>query len=99
MREGNWGGGDKEEGAETFSKDSPRLSPSSVPVPVQSPSIGNACSAPAPQTGAESSPSDGKVTEWKGGTEEAVTCPLVRCVPSVEERLVSVSRAGRVLGA
>ena len=55
---GFWGrggramGGRKEEGAETFSKDSSRLSPSSVPVPVQSRSMGNACSEPTPPTGA-----------------------------------------------
>jgi len=65
----------KEEGAETFSKDSPKLSPSSVPVPVQSRSIGNTCSAPAPPTGAESALSDGRETEWKVGIEEAATCP------------------------
>ena len=67
--DGFWGrggramGGRKEEGAETFSKDSSRLSPSSVPVPVQSRSMGNACSALAPQTDAESSPSEESETE------------------------------------
>jgi hypothetical protein len=39
------------------------LSPSSVPVPVQSRFIGNTCSAPSP-TGAESSPSGKSETEW-----------------------------------
>jgi hypothetical protein len=78
---GFWGrggramGGRKEEGAETFSKDSSRLSLSSVPVPVQSRSMGNACSEPRPPTCAWSSPSEESETEWKEDTEEAVTCP------------------------
>ena len=54
--------GKKEEGAETFSKDSSRFSPSSVPVPVKSRSM--QCAAP---TGAESSASEESETEW-GGT-------------------------------
>jgi len=64
---GFWGRGGramwrKEEGAETFSKDSSRFSPSSVPVPVKSRSM--QCAAP---TGAESSASEESETEW-GGT-------------------------------
>jgi hypothetical protein len=79
---GFWGrggramGGRKEEGAETFSKDSSRLSPSSVPVPVHSRSIGNACRAPAPHGVMKSSPpSEERETEWREETEEADTCP------------------------
>jgi len=93
--DGFWGrggrvmGGRKEEGAETFSKDSSRLSPSSVPVPVQSRSIGNAVSVLAPPNGAESSPSEESETEWKEETEEAATCPWARRAPSVGERSVS----------
>jgi len=85
-------GGRKEEGAETFSKDSSRLSPSSVPVPVQSRSIGNAASVLAPPNGAESSPSEESETEWKEETEEAATCPWARRAPSVGERSVSAGR-------
>ena len=62
---GGWRGGKviegrEEEGAEMFSKNSSRLSPSSVPVPVHSRSMGNACKAPGV---AESSPSEESETE------------------------------------
>jgi hypothetical protein len=92
---GFWGrggramGGRKEEGAETFSKDSSRLSPSSVPVPVQSRSIGNAVTVLAPPNGAESSPSEESETEWKEDTEEAATCPWARRAPSIVEKSAS----------
>ena len=76
-------GGRKEEGAETFSNNSSRLSPSSVPVPVQSHSIGNAVSVLAPPNGAESSPSEESETEWNEDTEEAATCPWARRAPSI----------------
>jgi hypothetical protein len=49
-----------EDGAETSSKDSSRLSPSSVPVPVHSRSMGDACGAPVV---AESPPSEESETE------------------------------------
>jgi hypothetical protein len=67
-------GGRKEEGAETFSKDSSRLSPSSV-VPVHSRSMGNACKAPGV---AKSSPSEESETEWNDETEEACMWPRRR---------------------
>jgi len=59
-RSGKEGEGRKDEGAETFSKDSSRLSPSSVPVPVHSRSMGNTCRAPGV---AKSSPSEDSETE------------------------------------
>ena len=82
-------GGRKEEGAETFLKDSSRLSPSSVPIPVHSRSIGNAVSVLAPPNGAESFPSEESETEWKEDMEEATTCPWARRAPSIVEMSVS----------
>ena len=84
---GQWRGG--REGTETVSKDSSIVSPSSVPVPVQSRSMGNVVSALVPPTGAELSPSEESKTEWKEDREEAATCPLARRVPSVVEGSVS----------
>lgn len=81
-------GGRKEEGAETFSKDSSRLSPSSVPVPVHSRSIGNACRPPPPD-GIKSSPSESE-TEWKEETDEAGTCFWARRMSSEGERSARV---------
>lgn len=86
-REGN-GGGKKEECSETISMESHRLSLSSVPMPVQSRSMGNVVSAPAPPTGAESSPLEVSKTEGKEETE--VACPWAHHVPSVVKRSVSV---------
>jgi hypothetical protein len=80
-------GGRKEEGAETFSKDSSRLSPSSVPVPVQSRSMVKAWRASGVAT---SSPSEESETEWKEETEEAGTWPCARRVPSGGKRPVSL---------
>jgi hypothetical protein len=77
--------GRNEEGAETFSKDSSRLSPSSVPV--HSRSMGNACKAPGV---AESSPSEESETEWSDETEEACMWPWARRIPSEDERSLSV---------
>ena len=88
MRTRREGDGGWEEGAETISKESHRLSPSSVPVPVQSCSMGNAVSAAAPPTGAESSPSEVSETEGKEETEAAY--PWAHRVPSVVKRPVSV---------
>lgn len=87
-------GGRNEEGAETFSKDSSRLSPSSVPVPVHSRSMGNACRAPG--VVAESSPSEESETEWNDETEEACMWPWARRMPSEGER--SLSARGSVEG-
>lgn len=80
-------GGRKDEGADTFSNDSSRLSPSSVPVPVHSRSMGNACRAPDV---VESSPSEESETEWNDETEEVCTWPWARLVPSDGETSVSV---------
>jgi hypothetical protein len=77
----------KEEGAEMFSKDSSRLSLSSVPVPVHSRSMGNACKAPGV---VKSSPSEESETEWNDETEEACMWPWIRRMPSEGERSVSV---------
>jgi len=92
---GFWGrggramGGRKEEGAETFSKDSSRLSPSSVPV--HSRSMENACRAPAlPGVVKSSPPSEERETEWREETDEAGTCPWARRVPSDGEISLSV---------
>jgi hypothetical protein len=94
-RSGKDGDGRNDEGAETFSKDSSRLSPSSVPVPVHSRSIGNACSAPG--VVAESSPpSEESETEWNDETEEAWMWPWVRRTPSEGE--TSLSTRGSVEG-
>ena len=82
-------GGRKEEGAETFSNDSSRLSPSSVPVPVQSRSIGNAVSVLAPPNGAELSSSEERETEWKEDTDEVAMCPWTRRAASIVEKSVS----------
>ena len=81
-------GGKKVVDAERFSKDSSRLSPSSVPVPVHSRSMGNACRPPTP-VDEESSPSE-RETEWKEETDEAGTCLWARRVPSDGEKSVSV---------
>ena len=84
-RSGKEGEGRNDEGAETFSKDSSRLSPSSVPVPVHSRSMGNACSVPG--VVAESSPpSEESETECNDETEEACMWPWARRVPSKGER-------------
>ena len=95
---GFWGrggramGGRKKDGGETFSKDSSRLSPSSVPVSVHSRSMGNTCRAPMPAGVVESSspPSEERETEWKEETDEAGTCPWTRRVPSEGERSLDV---------
>ena len=95
VRCGKDGGGRNDEGAETFSKDSSRLSPSSVPVPVQSRSMGNAWRVPG--VAAESSPpSEESETEWNDETEEACMCPWARRMLSVGER--SLSARGSVEG-
>jgi hypothetical protein len=73
-RGGSVMGGRKEEGADTFSKDSSRLSPSSVPATVQSRSMENACRGPKP-TKVGSPPSEDRETEWKDETDDACTWP------------------------
>ena len=65
-------GGRNADGADTSSKDSSRPSPSSVPVPVQSRSMGGACGAPA---AAESPPSEESETEWNDETDDTGTWP------------------------
>ena len=73
-RGGSVMGGRKDEGADTFSKDSSRLSPSSVPATVHSRSMENACMGLKP-TAVGSPPSEDRETEWKDETDEACTCP------------------------
>jgi hypothetical protein len=95
VRSGKDEGERNDEGAETFSKDSSRLSPSSVPVPVHSRSMGNACRVPG--VAAESSPpSEESETEWSDETEEACMWPWARRMPSEGER--SLSARGSVEG-
>ena len=84
---GQWGGR-RRKAQRTFSKDSSRLSPSSVPVPVQSCSIGNAVSVLAPPNGVESSPSEESETEWIEDME-AATCPWTRRVSLIVEKSAS----------
>ena len=67
-------GGRKDEGADTFSNDSSRLSPSSVLATVHSRSMQNACNGPMPGV-VRSSPSEESETEWKDETEEAWAWP------------------------
>ena len=86
------------ESAETFSKDSSRLSPSSVPVPVQSRSRENGVGSPGPPTGAESPSSKESKTAWEEYTVEAAMYPWTRHVLSVMERSVSMGGAGRLPG-
>lgn len=69
------------------------------PTVLDSKTMGNACSEPAPPTGAELSLSEESDTEWKEDTEEATTYPWARRVSLFVERSVSVDRADRVLGA
>lgn len=76
-RGGSVMGGRKDEGADTFSKDSSRLSPSSVLATVHSRSMGNACRGPTP-TAVGSPPSEERETEWKDETDEAGAWPLPR---------------------
>ena len=79
-------GSRKEEGADTFSNDSSRLSPSSVHVSL---SMGSACRAPGV---AKSSPSEESETEWNDETEDACTCPWARRMPLDGERSVSAGK-------
>ena len=82
---GFWGQGGRaiwgtKEGAETVSKDSSRLSPTSVPVPTEPRTMWNACSTMAP-TCAESPPSEESAAEWKdeGGHVPLDTSCAVGC--------------------
>lgn len=67
-------GGRKDEGADTFSNDSSRLSPSSVLATVHSRSMENACRGLTPTT-VGSPASEERETEWKDETEEACAWP------------------------
>lgn len=78
-------GGRNEDGADTSSKDSSRLSPSSVPIPVHSLSMGDAWRALAV---VESSPSEERETEWNDETDETCAWPGLRRIPSTAESLV-----------
>ena len=73
-RGGSVRGGRKDEGADTFSKDSSRLSPSSVLATVHSRSMENACRGPTPWA-VGSPPSEDRETEWKDETDEAGAWP------------------------
>jgi hypothetical protein len=67
-------GGRKDEGADTFSNDSSRLSPSSVLATVHSRSMANACRG-LTGTAVGSPLSEERETEWNDETEEACACP------------------------
>ncbi len=73
-RGGSVMGGRKDEGADTFSNDSSRLSPSSVPAIDHSRSKENACRGLTP-TAVGSPPSEERETEWKDETDEACAWP------------------------
>ena len=73
-RGGSVMGGRKDEGADTFSNDSSRLSPSSVLDTVHSRSMANACTG-LTGTAVGSPESEERETEWKDETEEACAWP------------------------
>ena len=74
-RGGSVMGGRKDEGADTFSNDSSRLSPSSVLATVHSRSIENACRGLTAMPVGSPPLSEERETEWKDETEEACAWP------------------------
>ena len=74
-RGGSVMGGRKDEGADTFSNDSSRLSPSSVLATVHSRSMENACRGLTAMPVRSPPLSEERETEWKDETEEACAWP------------------------